>query len=190
MKTKFFILGSCILLLAAGCVEFPAYEITERPYVNKTVLNMYIGDEAQLKSSPVGATYTWSSDNEAVANVTQAGKVTAVGEGSAIITVASASDKAVVEVRVKTFVPLTEIHLSSQSLKLFADEKVQLSALPMPDNASEIRFRWRSANPAIATVDDKGLVTAIARGVTQIIVASDSGTNTAICEVDVYNLMN
>ncbi|MDR0699380.1 MAG: Ig-like domain-containing protein [Tannerella sp.] len=189
MKTKFFAICLFAGFFLWGCGEFPEYEITERPYVNKTALSMYIGDEAQLKSSPVGVAYTWSSDNETVASVTQTGKVTALSEGSAVITVASSNDKAVVEVAVKTFILLTDIGLSLQSLRIFTGDKAQISATPVPNNASEVRFQWRSANPEVATVDNKGTVTAIARGVTAVTVASgDMEKNVTVSVVELLKL--
>jgi uncharacterized protein YjdB len=177
MKTKFFI--TCIGILLSGCFlwgcdELPVYDITERPYVNKTSLNMYIGDEEQLKSSPVGVSYTWSSDNETVASVTQTGKITALSEGSAIITVASSNDKTVVDVIVKTFIPVTDISLSQQQelTTMHPGDRVTLLASVVPANASEATVQWRSTDTKIATVDKKGEVTAIASGTANIIVSA------------------
>jgi hypothetical protein len=192
MKTGNFFSIFCFVLfisLVYGCVEYPASEVTERPYVNKTSLNMYIGDEEQLKSSPVGVSYTWSSDNEAVASVTQTGKITAVSEGSAVITVASDNDKTTVEVRVRTFIPVTDINLSQQSLTLYKDDKIRLLATPVPNNASEATVRWRSANANIATVDSKGNVTAIAGGVVDIIVSAGGFEKTVpVRVIELYKL--
>jgi hypothetical protein len=181
MKANRFFTYFCLVLFAGtvfGCSdEIPVYDITEVPYVNKTVLDMYTGDEVQLKSSPAGVSYTWSSDNEAVVGVTQTGLVKALGEGYALITVASSSDKTTVEVRVKTFVPLTDINVSATSLRMYVGDETQVSASAVPANASEVAFVWRSENPEVATVTNKGVITAASAGSARITVSSGSVTS-------------
>jgi hypothetical protein len=85
----------------------PAAEVE----VEKAVLELKAaGDEPvkivatakdEAKQPIVGAVLTYSSDNEKVAKVDEAGAVTAVGKGKAKITVASGEKKAEVAVKVK-----------------------------------------------------------------------------------------
>jgi hypothetical protein len=163
-----------LLILVCGCAEYPAYVITNTPFVNETSLNMYIGDEVQLTASPVDENFVWSSDNEKVASVTQTGLVTAISEGLSSITVKSSNDEVRIDVRVRTFIPLTDINLSKTSAKLYAGDKAQIWAYSIPEDASDVKFTWRSENPDVATVDKDGIVTAVSRGVTNIIVSYGS----------------
>jgi hypothetical protein len=163
-----------LLILVCGCTEYPAYEVTNLPFVNKTSLNMYIGDETQLTASPAGENFVWSSENEAVATVTQTGLVTAVGEGLSTIVVKSASDEVTVDVRVRIFIHLTDISLVQTSVRLYVGDKMQVWAYPVPDNASDVTFTWRSENPDIATVDKDGTITAVSKGIARITVGSGS----------------
>jgi hypothetical protein len=175
-----------LLILVCGCAQYPAYEVTNPPFVNKTSLNLYVGDEAQLTASPVGENFVWSSDNEEVAKVTQTGLVTAVGEGLSSIAVRSASDKVEIDVRVRIFVPLEDINLTQTSLRLYAGDKMQIWAYPAPEDASDVTFTWRSENPDVATVDKDGMVTAVSKGITHVTVSS--GTVEKIITVSVPEL--
>jgi len=176
MKTKFFTL--CISVLAIGCFlcgcndEIKKDALDKYIYVNNSSLNVYIGDEVQLKASPPNLVFQWSSDNESVATVSQSGVVTAVSEGIATISVAWENEKTDVEVKVRTFVPLTDINLIEESVKLFPGDKVQITTSPVPIDASENIFIWTSANQDVATVDKSGLIKAIAKGITTVTVKS------------------
>jgi len=146
--------------------------VTNPPFVNKTALNLYVGDEAQITASPSDAAFQWSSNNEDVASVSQSGVVTAIGEGLATISVASENDKTDVDVRVRIFIPLTDINLPVQSVKLYVGDKAQLWAYPVPEDASEVVFTWTSADPNVATVDKTGMITTIAKGITTVTVSA------------------
>jgi uncharacterized protein YjdB len=177
MKTNNYFKIFCVAFVIgviSGCTKYPQYEITNPPFVNKTSLNMYVGDEIQITASPVDKVFKWSSEDEAIVRVSQTGVLTAVGEGLTTVTVASDNDKTNVDVRVRIFIPLTDINLSNLSLKLFAGDKTQIWAYPIPVNASEPVFTWVSANPDVAAVDKNGIVTAIAKGVTTVTVRSGS----------------
>jgi hypothetical protein len=165
MKTINFLKILCVILFTGtlcGCFEYPPYEITSPPFVNATALNIYVGDEVQITASPSNAAFKWSSDNESVATVSQSGVVTALDEGLATISVASENDKTDVDVRVRIFVPLTDVNISKQAVTLFGvSDKVQIWASTVPENASENTFTWRSADPSVATVNNEGLITAV-----------------------------
>jgi hypothetical protein len=178
----------CLVLLGliCGCTQYPAYEVTNPPFVNRTSLNMYVGDEVQLTASPAGESFVWSSENEEVAKVSQTGLVTAVSEGLSSISVRSASDEVKIDVRVRIFIHLTDINLMKTSLRLYKGDKVQIWASAVPENASDVTFTWRSENPGVATVDKDGTVTAVSKGVTRVIVSS--GTVEKIISVSVPEL--
>jgi hypothetical protein len=179
MKTGIFLIKSfCVILLAGmicGCTRYPEKEVTNPPFVNKTALNMYVGDEEQITASPSDATFQWSSDNEEVVRVSQSGVVTALREGLATISVASENDKINIDVRVRTFIPMTDITLPVQSLQLAPGGKAQLWAYPVPEDASE-SVTWASTNPAVATVNQAGMVTALAKGITTVTVGAGDVT--------------
>jgi hypothetical protein len=171
------------MALLGGCTNYPAYEISNPPFVDKTSLDMYIGDEVQITASPTDADFKWSSDSEAV-TVSQTGKVTAVNEGLATITVASANDELKIDVRVRTFVPLERIALTVEELTIDILGGGQIWAYPIPENASESSFTWRTTDPNILTVDRNGMVTPVNLGTAEVIITSGDIENRLTVNID------
>ena len=129
-------------------------------------------------------TVTWSSNKTAVATVDANGKVTAVAEGTAIIT-ANAGDKtATCTVMVmKTDIPVEGITLDKYYLELTEGETGTITATVKPDNATNKTVTWSSSNPTIAAVDQNGEVTAVKEGTATI--TAKAGDKTATCTVTV-----
>jgi hypothetical protein len=65
----------------------------------------------------------------------------------------------------------------------------QLTVAIQPENADDQNIVWRSSNPAIATVDEYGWVTAVAQGTATIEVVTMCGAKTAQCVVTVTQLV-
>ncbi len=125
---------------------------------------------------------TWTSSDEAVATVFD-GVVTAVKEGTAIITATAGGKSAQCSVTVKKdVVAVTGITLSQASLSLEEGESATLTATVQPSNATDKTVSWSSSNAAVATVSD-GVVTAVKEG-TAIITAT-AGGKSAQCSVTV-----
>ena len=90
-------------------------------------------------------------------------------------------------------VKIESITLSKNAAELKEGESVTLSAVVAPENATE-SYGWKSADGSVATVDENGVVTAVAPGNTNILAVSESG-KTAACSVTVaaptaYELLN
>jgi hypothetical protein len=164
----------CLVLFMAllgGCSDYPEYEVTNPPFTDITSLDMYVGDEVQITASPTNASFRWSIDNDTIVSVSQTGKVTALREGLATITVASENDELKIDVRVKTFVPLERIALTVEELTVDILGEGQIWAFPVPENASESDFTWTSTKPEVATVDATGLVKPVSMGTTEIVIS-------------------
>jgi hypothetical protein len=67
---------------------------------------------------------------------------------------------------------------------MFFLAELLLTAQVVPDDASEKTIYWGSANESIATVED-GIVTAVSKGITSIIVSSKENARFAICKCTV-----
>lgn len=90
-------------------------------------------------------------------------------------------------------VKIESITLSKNAAELKEGESVTLSAVIAPENTTE-SYSWKSADESVATVDENGVVTAVAPGNTNILAVSESG-KTASCSVTVaaptaYELLN
>ena len=81
---------------------------------------------------------------------------------------------------------VTEVIVTPTSVDLYKGNTADLTAKVMPLTAADRTVTWTSANPAVATVDEFGRVTAVAKGTTTIR-ATSNGDNTkyAECTVEV-----
>ena len=166
--------------------------------LNKKTLSLDVPETYQLTATitPADASnkvLTWTSSNEAAATVDQNGLVTAVGNGTAVIT-ATATDgtgisaSCTVTVVDPANIPVTSITLDKTSLELEALETWQLTAVVSPGNAANKKLRWTSSDENVATVDENGKVTALAKGTAVITAAAtDESGITASCSVTVTN---
>lgn len=132
---------------------------------------------------------TWTSSNESVAVVSTGGTVKGVNPGKATITATTNdggfTDSCEVEVWSN---PVTGISVSENSMTLGTDCSKQLIAQVMPADASDTSFKWVSSNPAVASVDENGVVYGMTSGLAVISAVTDEGNFTANCTVNVVPL--
>ena len=163
--------------------------------LDKTSINLTVNETLTLKATlaPKNATdkrLTWKSDNTAVAAVDANGKVTAVATGTATITVTTQDGAltATCAVTVKeAVIAVTGVTLNKTSLSLTVGGSEALTASILPNNATDRGLNWNSDNTAVATVDAKGLVTAVSAGTATITVITADGGKKATCAVTVNN---
>lgn len=119
----------------------------------------------------------WSSSNKAVATVNASGVVTAVKEGTCTIT-ASATDgsgkKAVCKVTVAK--PVTSVVLNAHSISWNVGKKAHFYPVVTPDTATNTSVIYTSSNPSVATVSEKGLLTAVSAGTCVITCTAADGS--------------
>ena len=163
--------------------------------LNVMECEMTKGETLQLTATvlPEDATdksVTWTSSDVAVATVDQNGLVTAVGAGTATITATTVDGSnltASCAVTVEPNVVLAaSIELNQTSASVTEGETLQLTATVMPEDATEKTVTWESSSEDVATVDQNGLVTAVAAGTATITATTIDGSElSASCEVTV-----
>lgn len=167
-----FIVGLCLILLGfiTSCDNYERKGIvTPEITVNEHSLNLFVGQTAELKASPIGLAITWSSEDTQVATVDNNGTVTAVGAGNTFIFARSGSMYCRVPVSALVRISLTDFDLGATNLLWFPREKQQFIPVMIPRDANDITYPfWTSRNSNIATVDYKGEVIAVNPGTTQI----------------------
>lgn len=116
----------------------------------------------------------WKSSNDAVAKVDDKGLVTAVGEGTAIITAQNGTEvKATTNVEVYEVKP-ESIKLSKTSVSLLKGETIKITATISPNNVSDKSISWSSSSPYVASVEN-GKITAEGTGTATITARASNG---------------
>ncbi|MBQ8279207.1 MAG: Ig-like domain-containing protein [Roseburia sp.] len=129
---------------------------------------------------------TWKSSNTSVATVSSSGLVTAVGNGTATITVTTTSGGKTATCKVTVSIAPTGVSLNKTSATLISKgATTQLTATVAPSNAADKSVTWKSSNTSVATVSSSGLVTAVGNGTATITVTTATGAKTATCKVTV-----
>lgn len=82
-------------------------------------------------------------------------------------------------------VPVTEVALNQSAAQVEAGQSVQLTANVAPSNATNKQVTWTTANSAIASVSQNGLVTGIAPGTTTVTATTADGNKTATATITV-----
>ena len=186
--------GSVAALLGSAFVKgkdgYPVFPVPATNIVlNKTALAMKIGGEEVLMAtlSPDNATddVTWHSDAPDICEVSTDGRVTAKAAGHAIITATAGGVSTSCNVTVA--VPVTSLSLDKDTLRLAVGASDTLTASVLPEDATDKAIIWTSSDPAVATVDENGVVKAIAKGTATITAtAADDRDVEAACTVTVY----
>ena len=145
--------------------------------LNRSSASLYVGDTITLNAQG-GNSYTWSSSNTGVATVSN-GTITAVGRGSATITVRSGDSTATCSVTVQDYT----LSLSESHISMFEGDSRTISAYGAPAGAS---VNWSSSNSRVASVSG-GRITAVSSGSATITAefATAGRTYTATCQVTV-----
>ena len=81
--------GKCFVNVIEEVIKAESVTIQNKEDVQLSRGETWIAAVSVLPSNAKNKTVSWSSDNEDVATVTQTGKVTAVGAGTAVITAQS-----------------------------------------------------------------------------------------------------
>jgi uncharacterized protein YjdB len=132
-------------------------------------------------------TVTWSSSNTAVATVSGTGLVSAVGGGTAVITVTTDDGGFTAICNVTVTVQVTGVSLSPTSITLPRNGTIDLTETVSPSDATDKTVTYSSSNPSAVSVDS---VTGLVRVLTSsyptrvtITVETTDGSYTATCSV-------
>lgn len=82
-------------------------------------------------------------------------------------------------------IPVLGVTLDKQTMNLTAGSTGSLTATINPADAANKSLTWTSDNTAVATVNENGVVTAVAEGTAKITVKTADGEKTAVCTVTV-----
>lgn len=131
---------------------------------------------------------TYTSADESICTVDSNGVITGVHYGYTTVTVKTddGSKVAVLNIRVKADVPYA-VHLNKNEHTMLEGEVYPLGVTVDAPVAVNKNVIYTSDNPAVATVDPTGKITAISKGVAVITATTVSGGLTDTCIVTVEN---
>jgi len=162
--------------------------------LNKDEITLVKGDTVTLTPtvSPANASNKnvfYVSDDITVATVDGSGKIKAVSEGFATITVYSKNNikrNATCNVIVEgSRTAVDEVTLDPATLSLAVGGEETLTPKILPTDAYNKGVTWSSSDSSKATVDDNGTVKGVAAGTATITVTTVDGGKTATCAVTV-----
>lgn len=136
--------------------------------------------DEKLAQAASKLTIEWTSSDESVVTVDENGVVTAVGAGEADITAAVQDADISSVTHVKVVILPTGVD-APDTLELYTngESEKSLDAKIVPEDATEVKLAYVSSDEGVATVDENGLVTAVADGectITAYIVADAPAT--------------
>ena len=115
----------------------------------------------------------WASDNDEVASVDETGKITALREGTANITITNGEISATLPITVKPAgVPIESIVFADESKELEVGEEYTPAYTVNPEGYTDpFEPTWVSSNVDVAVVDENGKITAVGEGEATITVS-------------------
>jgi len=122
-----------------------------------------------------GIKVVWASADPSIATVSNSGVVTGVATGVVHIAASAVGKSAIAEVTVNP-TPVATVRLTPSSQDLLVGQTVQIGAETLDAQGNVLTGRpvtFTTSNPAVATVSNAGLVTALAPGSTIITAASE-----------------
>lgn len=141
-------------------------KLTVTPDTAKVILNKTL--QLQTTLEPENTSYKalkYSSSDPEIATVTQDGLVKGLKEGTVQITVRAfeTDKKTVVNITVeKPFVATTGIKITNkEGLTAETGKTLTMTAQVLPEDATNQEIIWKTSDTSKATIDDKGVLTAI-----------------------------
>ena len=156
-------------------------------------VNLTAGETLQLTATPkatdgaalTGRTVMWSTSDEAVAEVSESGMVTAAAPGDATITATSEGKTGAASVTVHN-VPVATVEVIPNPATVTVGQTGQLAVVLEDATGAELTGRevvWSTSDPAVATVTEQGVVTGVAAGEATITATSEGQSGSTLVTV-------
>lgn len=168
---------------SVGTNQYSVSEIKKLSLGESTAV-MGVGEKVSLTEShsPANAyaRFSWTSSDNNVVTVTESGVVTAIGEGTATVSVKS-SNGVVASCKVEVYPAPTGISVSKTIVTIGAGESIDLNA-KIPDGTATHGIHYLSNNTSAVTVNSKGIVTGKGSGTATVAAKTYNGHH-ACCNI-------
>lgn len=183
------IAAAAMALSLVGCgvdinsIGLPPNMVMEKGETQQLEIEYGTDDKAEQKKIAEAAsklTIEWTSSDEEVVTVDATGLITAVGAGEADVTATAKDVNISSTTHVKVVITPTGVE-APETLELVTngENSKNLDAKMTPEDATEVKLAYESSDDSVATVDENGLVTAVADGectITTYVVADAPAT--------------
>jgi uncharacterized protein YjdB len=182
MKTTFkkitklvgIMLAMALAVSLVGCgvditsIGLPTNIVMEKGEIQQLTIEYGAKDETteeKINEAASKLKLEWTSSDKEVATVDETGLVTAVGAGEADITVSVSDANISSTTHVKVVITPTGVEApDSIELVTNGENSKALGAKMTPEDATEVKLAYESSDENVATVDENGVVTAVADG--------------------------
>lgn len=183
------IAAAAMALSLVGCgvdinsIGLPPNVVMEKGETQQLEIEYGTDDKAEQEKIAEAAsklTIEWTSSDEEVITVDATGLITAVGAGEADVTASAKEVNISSTTHVKVVITPTGVE-APETLELVTngENSKNLDAKMTPEDATEVKLAYTSSDDSVATVDENGLVTAVADGectITTYVVADAPAT--------------
>lgn len=183
------IAAAAMALSLVGCgvdinsIGLPPNVVMEKGETQQLEIEYGTDDKAEQEKIAEAAsklTIEWTSSDEEVVTVDATGLITAVGAGEANVTATAKDVNISSTTHVKVVITPTGVE-APETLELVTngENSKNLDAKMTPEDATEVKLAYESSDDSVATVDENGLVTAVADGectITTYVVADAPAT--------------
>lgn len=153
-------------------IPLKVFEHTNGIQLSQRELEVYTGETIQVIAQTLpleksDGRITWNSEDDTMASISHDGVLTANEAGIVYITAKSVDGGYSKDCRVSIKdkdIQIQSISINPTEYSLKVGEELQLSAIIIPQNATNQELVWSSSNPSIATVSAEGKVMAISEG--------------------------
>lgn len=182
MKTTFkkitklvgIMLAMALAVSLVGCgvditsIGLPTNIVMEKGEIQQLTIEYGAKDETteeKINEAASKLKLEWTSSDKEVATVDETGLVTAVGAGEADVTVSVSDANISSTTHVKVVITPTGVEApDSIELVTNGENSKALGAKMTPEDATEVKLAYESSDENVATVDENGVVTAVADG--------------------------
>lgn len=158
---------------AAKTAELVGTPVNLEAAVSNTSGETVTGKYTLEWSAPEGATVTPGENNKATLNATKAGEYTVTCTVKAEDGTTYATDS----VKVTFTAPINPIDVTADAKELYTGETTQATATR---DGKAVSVTWKSSDEKIATVDEKGVITAVGKGTVTITATPEDGSPASV----------
>lgn len=127
----------------------------------------------------------FTSSHSNVASINEEGNILALKSGKTTITAKSIENNVTAQIEIEVYTPLTDMQILTEKLVMQEGDSFVINLSFTPEDADNKTVKYSSQSDEIATVDNTGVIHALAKGKTKIVVETEENSIKREIEVEV-----